>query len=378
MSDILHNMLGNTGNNSKRKILHVIESFAAGSMYSVSLLVSALEEYHHIVVWGKREHTPSDFERYFPDGTEFISWRFVRKNISPFFDVLATVELMKILRSIRPSVVHLHSSKAGFLGRIAARLLGMQDIVVYTARGASFLRKDISEATRLLFVLAEKLGYRMGGCVVGCSLSETEEFLKLGIDAKCIYNSVPESKLNPSFRDKLPYRIGTVGRITAAKNPDLFARIAERFTEDKDIEFVWVGDGELRNRLVCRKKITVTGWIDFDEVEEYIASFDVYLSTSLWEGLSLSVLQAMQLGRPLVLSRCVGNIDLIIEGYNGYIYDSVDEAEQYIRKLIEQDSLRYNLGEGSRKLFKERFSVDKMADTYNSLYRDLIKDSRMG
>jgi len=99
---------------------------------------------------------------------------------------------------------------------------------------------------------------------------------------------------------------------------------------------------------------------------------DIYLSTSLWEGLPLTVLQAMSLKKPLVLHRCVGNVDLVYEGINGFIFDDEKKAVSAINFLIENSDARISYGVNSYNIYLEKFNICKMITKYKELYRLLL------
>jgi len=359
----------------KMRIIHIVESFAGGVYDFLSNLISNLSEYEHWIIYGRRKNTPIDFKEDFPLGTKFIFWKSAIRNINPKRDFKAFFELLNILKRIKNvNVLHLHSSKAGFLGRLAAKILGLSDKVIYTSHGASFLRKDISKWKLKQFIYLEKIAAKFGGKVVACSRSEAQEFIKYGISADYVYNGIDCKIVNfpnerKNFKTKLII-IGTIGRITYQKNPSLFNKIAQYFLGDPKIKFLWIGDGELRKELYS-PNIEVTGWLSRDETYSYLDILDIYLSTSLWEGLPLSVLQAMCKGKPLVLSDCVGNKDLVESYINGFLYKKEDEAIKYIKQLIDDIDLRRVLGKGSLNIVKNKFSMDKMITRYKKLYNNL-------
>ena len=101
-------------------------------------------------------------------------------------------------------------------------------------------------------------------------------------------------------------------------------------------------------------------------------NIDIYLSTSLWEGLPLSVLQAMCKRKPLVLTDCVGNRDTVIENFNGFLFKKEEEAVSILNNLINNPQLIHYLGENSFLLFKERFTLEKMITSYDALYKKII------
>lgn len=363
-------------NQSKLTILHIAESFSGGVFDFIRDLVNKMSEYDHIVIHGLREDTPLNY-RQLIKASELIKVDNFQREINLIKDFKALIEIINILRKFktRKIVIHLHSSKAGFIGRVASRFLELHNKVIYTPHGASFLRKDISLLKRSIYILCEKMAAKCGGIVVACSKSEAEEFKKYRINAFYINNGVQDySKIfmdkTKSF-DKEKIIVGNSGRIVEEKNPDLFNSIAKEFIGTKEIEFLWIGDGPLKDRLTA-PNIRITGWLSRDKAIEYLANdVDIYLSTSLLEGLSLTILQAMSLKKPLVLYKCVGNVDLVSCGKNGFLFTTKDEAVRALKILINDKNMRNRFGENSYSLYMNEFNDEKMLIQYKKLYNEL-------
>lgn len=357
------------GLNLTMHIVHVVESFAGGVLDYLRLLVGGLPEYRHTIVYGRRRFTPANPEALFPPDTEFVFWPHTRREISPYHDARAAAWLFRFLRARRGAVdvLHLHSSKAGMLGRMVGRALGFSR-VVYTPHGVSMLRQDVSSLKRLTFGGMERLGALFGGDVVACSRSECGVLRRWGIRSHYIFTGMPLPEnlpMEPPADGVM--RIGTVGRISAPKAPEMFDALARRFLRNERVRFIWVGDGELRPRLQS-PNIEITGWLDAAGVWRALAQLDIYLSTSLWEGFPLGVLRAMAVGKPLVLHACVGNVDAVDDGRNGYLFRSPDEAADRLHGLVASPSLREEMGAFSRRLLETRFSYERMLKAYRRLY----------
>lgn len=162
---------------------------------------------------------------------------------------------------------------------------------------------------------------------------------------------------------------GTVGRITFQKNPQLFNQIAQHFQGDDRVKFLWIGDGELRHEIQENDQVQVTGWVTPDEVQNYLKQVDVYISTSLWEGLPLSVLEAMALGKPLLLSDCVGNVDTVEQGVNGFLYHDSQQAIEKIKHFLTLSKKSMLLLErASYELAKTNFSLVSLRNSYKDIY----------
>jgi len=352
-------------------IIHIVESFAGGVYDFIQDLVFGMPDDTHTIIYATREHTPVDFKQNFPENVSFILWSHATREINPKQDFKAYQQLVELLKPLLNdiNVIHLHSSKAGFLGRIVAKKLHVSDKVVYTPHGVSFLRKDVSKIKHNMFVLLEKIGSSFGGTTVACSKSEMEEFHRHNIPATYINNGYKcISSMLPEQADKTKLTIGTIGRISPQKNPALFNEIASAFLDHVNISFLWIGDGELADQLQS-KNITKTGWITRQKVNRYLKEIDIYLSTSLWEGLPLSVLQAMCEKKPLILSDCVGNRDLVKNDYNGFMFNSADNAVSAINKIINSKEKIIDYGMYSKKFLMKNFTLEKMIESYYKLYQ---------
>ena len=355
------------------KIVHVVECFAGGVFSFLSNLTNELDKEKYIIIYGtNRDNIPLNFKEQFPKDTQFIPWKNAGRSLNPIKDIKALWELYTILKKIdNIDVIHLHSSKAGFLGRVVSFLLGKSNKTIYTPHAISFLRLDVSPKKRKIFIWMEKFASFFGGKIVACSKSEKEAIEEQGIkNVTFINNGIKplqvEKKVNTS--DKIT--IISVGRLSIQKNPKLFNDIALEFINNSNVQFIWCGDGELKSELTS-PNIKCTGWIERKELENYLANADIYLSTSLWEGLPLSVLEAMSIGLPVVLSDCVGNRDLV-ENKN-FLYQDKQKAIKIIshyiknRKLLMKESLK------SKEIFNRNFKLENMSNLYSYLYKTLCK-----
>lgn len=359
------------------KVLHIAECFSGGVYDFIKDFVNETPDYSHTILYGKRENIKENFKEEFNKNINFIYWKNAKREISLKNDFLALKEVVNLLKKENYDIIHLHSSKAGFLGRVAGRICNQQNKIIYTTHGISFLRKDISDLKLKLYILFEKVGKFCGGKVIACSKSEAEFIKSKGIDCEYINNGV---KVTGNFikllKNDSTIKIITVGRITTQKNPELFNKIAENFIENKKIKFIWAGDGEKRE-VLNSPNIEITGWLNQNEVKKKLQEIDIYLSTSSWEGLSLAVLQAMEYKLPLILSNCVGNIDLVNENYNGYIFKNSDDAVKGIERLLQNKELIEEFGKNSEELLKKKFDIHKMIGKYKNYYihgkRNMVK-----
>lgn len=356
------------------KIVHVMECFAGGTFNFLVDLTSELSKEEHIVIYGtNRENIPKNFRNLFNKNVKFIEWKTAQREMKPLKDIKALWELYTILKKIDGiDIIHLHSSKAGFLGRIASFLLGKSSKTIYTPHAISFLRLDVSTKKRMIFIWMEKFASFFGGKIVACSQSEKEAIEEQGIkNVIFINNGIRPLQIEKKVNTSGKITIISVGRLSTQKNPKLFNDIALEFIDNPNIQFIWCGDGELKSELTS-SNIICTGWIERKELKNYLANADIYLSTSLWEGLPLSVLEAMSIGLPVVLSNCVGNRDLVKD--NGILYNNKIEAIKIINCFRENNKLFIFKGMKSREIFLKEFDLNNMSKRYYFLYRK-IKNS---
>ena len=354
------------------EILHIVESFGGGVYDFIKDFTEVTPEYQHTILYGKRENLKNNFKDEFRENIDFILWKNAKREISIKNDFLALRELLNLLKKEKFDIIHLHSSKAGFLGRIATRICHQQNRVIYTTHGVSFLRKDISNRKLQLYIFLEKIGNLCDGRTIACSKSEAEFIQSKEIKCSYVNNGIKlkNEEIKTKKKEGKELKIVTVGRITIQKNPKLFNEIAENFIENKNIRFIWIGDGELREQL-SSENIEITGWLSQEEVRQQLKEADIYLSTSSWEGLPLAVLQGMENSLPLVLSNCIGNIDLVKEDYNGFLFENKGEVIEKINFLIKNKEKIKELGENSYLFLKKEFDIRNMIRKYKTLYKQL-------
>ncbi|MBA3704803.1 MAG: glycosyltransferase [Bacteroidetes bacterium] len=353
-------------------IVHVLDPFGGGLATFLRLLTEQLNDDYHIIVHGERKELidPKDVKRFFPKkNIRFIHWKSVQRDLSLQKDFKAYVELVKILRRFRDAdVVHLHSSKAGFLGRIACRQLGIKQII-YTPNGAPFLINDASRLKLALFEKLEKFAYMLGGKVICSSESEQTEYNDRGIKADFINNGTKIGR--HSFiknKDYNKFRIVTSGRVADQKNPKVFNEIAQAFIDLANFEFVWIGDGTDTAALLS-PNIKVTGWLSKEGVRQEIEKADLYLSTSFFEGLPFSVMEAMALGKCLLLSDCTGNSDLVKNDVNGKLFQTKEEAINNIIYFFLNKEITVSMGLNSIEICQDYFNIEDTALRYKFEYQ---------
>lgn len=353
------------------KITHVIES-SGGSADFVLYIVKHLLHHHHTIIYsdrtfgGKTEEVKKTFNTVL-----FLHWKYAQREINILSDIKATVALYKLLKATESDVIHVHSSKAGFLGRLVCFFL-RKNKVIYTPNGLAYLRKDVSAFKRNIYIWLEKIAYWLNGKIISCSKSEADAMIEKGMHSDFINNGTEIFEYH-SIKPKgdLSLVIATTGRVTIQKNPSLFNDIARRFENNPDFKFLWIGSGELEHQLTS-SNIKITGWMNRSEVNNRLSEADIYISTALWEGLPFAVLESMNMNKPLLLSNCVGNVDLVVENFNGFIYNTLEEAVSKIDFFYNNPDTIKLFGNNSHLIAKEKFNVEIMASAYEKAYKSLL------
>ncbi|MFV5690795.1 glycosyltransferase [Flavobacterium sp. LT1R49] len=356
------------------KVVHVVEAMAGG-VHTYFKDLSFFFGNHEIneninttiIYSGNRKEINSKrIKKDFSKGVSLIELNMVR-SFSPLKDLKSLVRLTRELEKLNPDVIHLHSSKAGVLGRIACFLLFKKIKLFYTPHGYSFLRTDISYFNKKIYTLIEN-GFQIifGGLTIACGDTEYEIAKKIG-KSYLIRNGIDIKDINENVsgnKNKI-LTIGIVGRITAARNPKLFNEIALKHPNHN---FVWIGDGELKQQITA-PNIRITGWfLKRKHALKELNTIDIYIQTSLWEGLPIAVLEAMAMQKPVLATNIIGNKDVVVHNETGFLFDDVNELEKYI-EILKDEKIRDNFGKKGLERCQNLFDSAKNFTELVSLYK---------
>ena len=348
----------------KKKILYIVESMGGGVLtYIVDLTNNLCEEFDIYIAYGVREQTPKNLKDYFNKKIKLIEVTNFTRNLNLLKDIKSCIEIKKIERYIKPDIIHMHSSKAGGIGRIVCN--SRKAKLFYTPHGYSFLMKNQSNIKSKIYKLIERVLALKKCKIISCSLGEHNESLSFTNNAIFVNNGININKLEQINNDNNKcncFTVFTIGRICEQKNPKLFNSIAN---EMPDVKFIWIGDGELKNELNS-SNIEVTGWITREQVLKVASSCSVFILTSLWEGLPISLLEAMYMKKVCIVSNVIGNRDVIKNKVNGYVCKT---KEEFISSI---NSIRYNnhekLTNTAYDNILESYNTDIMANKYKEIY----------
>ena len=311
------------------------------------------------------------------------------RRIAPWRDAAALFRLRTILRSLDADIVHTHASKAGMLGRLAARLSGCR-VVIHTPHVYYFQGKR--GMLRRFFRMVERMALPLAGrTVLLCETQRKLAIQELGAPSDrvvVIENGVDTSHFRPrrakreaqgvlGIRAGAP-TMGTITRFRPQKGCDVFLRAMARvFEEIPACNCVFVGEGPLDARLRrLARRLGVAErmvWRDrTEDAREIYEALDVFVMSSRYEGMPYALLEAMSMGLPVVATRVCGCQDVVEEGVTGLLVapDRPEELARQMLRLLRDPAYARRLGAAAREAVEREFPsarfLDRMADLYIS------------
>ena len=314
------------------KIIHLIEASATGTLSMASMLANRQQEegYKVEIIYSKRSETPENLNLYFNKQIKLS-----RIQMITFPEKVKSIfKIRNLLKKEMPVTLIMHSSFAGFIGRIAGLNILKKSKFIYIPHCISFMRKDINAVKKMFFIIFELIASIKKSIYVACSESEKNIIEKFIPFSRCILieNAVKKSPIFPKTNIKEDMVV-TVGQIRPQKSPKDFIEIFNLVKKDNpNINFIWVGDGdEVYKSKLTQAGINVTGWVSREKVLEYLTNSKIYLSTAKWEGMPVSIIEANYASIPVIASNCAGNIDVVDHKRTGWIYSNNNDAASYIK-----------------------------------------------
>lgn len=347
------------------RVLHISEVSSGGILpYIADISNNLIDEFEFYYAYGIRFDTPTNIEEYFDKRVHLIPVMEFTRSISLSRDVRALVKIKKLVRKINPDIIHLHSSKAGVLGRWAVN--GKEYKVFYTPHCYSFLKKDDSRFKRLIYFLIEWISARRKSTTIVTGRSEYELAKNITKHVVLAENGIDISKidmfdLGNHKKENERIKIYTAGRIGMQKNPDLFNEIAKLCP---NMDFVWVGDGDEKYRLTS-KNIRITGLIPIKEQFEEFYSSDAFVLCSQWEVSPCSILNAFYLRIPVFVNNIPGNMDAVGND-TGYICSNAQEFRDQLKEHTKNRDEK--LLDKAQNSVVDFFNAKAMSDRIKKIY----------
>lgn len=368
------------------RILHVTDAAAAGVLASVTALAreQAADPSVDEVRFGytPRPDSPAheSIVAGMGEGVDVLRWSTTPRTALPGL----MRGLLRELRRDEADVIHLHSSRAGFLGRLIASVTPPKAHIVYSPHGFAFNRTDFTDLQGSMFLRLERWALHGGTDLILVSDSEAAlASAKLPQARTAVLpNVVDTAKFSPPAVDapaqSAILNIVHLGRISAQKQPELFTEIAARANSAHPgrFSFTWIGEGDRQllqsnGQGNAEVEIEITGWLDAERIRVQLSQASVLLFTSFGEGMPISLLEAGSMGIPAVGSDVVGVRDLITEGANGFLFRTVAEAVAALERLLDTD-VRTELGAAARTVAVNEHCRTGLAERSLAVYRSFL------
>ena len=377
---------------SKIKILHVITHLPIGgaqdnTLYTVELLDK--EKYDISLCCNLDGELVERAKKI--EAIKLFDIPFLCRKVSPYRDIRAFLSLYKLFKEEDFTIIHTHSSKAGLLARLAA-VLNKTPIVIHTIHGFAF-NDFMNGLKKNFFIYLEKLLAKWTDVLITVSNLNKKKIIDLNIahenKIKNIYSGIDLSlftnKRNDEFRKELNLEndhllLGSVGRLSNQKDPitmiEAFGIISKPFP---NAHLALVGDGELKGKILekidqlkLNDRIHLTG--NKNNPWSVYHSMDLFIMSSIYEGLGRSITEALSCGVPVVCTDVEGVPEIVRDNITGILVrpkDSNKLADAIIRTLNDMETAK-KMAEEGRRFVNDNFDVNKMVNDIDSLYNTLL------
>lgn len=308
------------------------------------------------------------------------------REVGPLQDIRCFSELRQTLRKIRPDIISTHSTKAGFIGRIAARTLGIPTL--FTAHGWGFT-EGRPPLQALAFWAVERTTAAWAARIITVCESDRIAALRTRVAASdrliTIHNAMPDiDKTLRAKPGKSPALLVMVARLSHWKDqPTLLHALSG--LQDLEWQLELVGDGPLRGQLEAlvqtlglASRVTFLGFRR--DVPERMAEAQLFLLISKWEGFPRSILEAMRAGLPVIASDVGGVKESVVDGTTGFVVPRRDTVRlrECLRKLITCPELRISMGQAGRARYEENFTFDRLVERTTKVYESVLHKENAG
>jgi glycosyltransferase involved in cell wall biosynthesis len=327
------------------------------------------------------------------NGLGLVNLDVVRREIHPLWDLAGLARLSNFLRREHYGIVHTHTSKGGFVGRLAAWLAGVP-VIVHTAHGFAF-HEGSPHSARLFYSTLERIASRWCDRLVSVSEFHRHWALELGICGSSKILAIPNgiAALGSPEVSSAELR-----RQLGIRDSDLLVLSMARLAPDKGIEYlieaaaillrserrfqiVIAGDGPMRARLEeLTRHLGVADWVTFlgfrEDVSDLLAASDLVVLPSLREGLSIALLEAMAAGKPIIATKIGSHRELASQAEIAHLVSPADAPAlcEAILQIAPDADLMSRLGTNARTLFEARYTEERMLGAYKQLYFDLLRE----
>ena len=371
---------------SKPRVFHLITRLLKGGAEAKTLAtVRGLDDEYQFTVGYGAEYDQEQVDQLERDGIPTERFPLIR-HYNPVTTLPAVASLARYLRRKEFDIVHTHSTEAGIIGRFAAVLAGVPN-VVHTVHGVPFA-DDRNDALNRFVLACERRAATHTDCIVTNADVIAETYLERGIGTPEQYTTVYSGVDLDAFANATPAddlqgerpRVVMVGRLAEGKGHGVLLD-AVALMDDFEGSVCIVGDGPLYDSLASKieerglsDRVFLTGYRD--DVPRVLAASDVLVLPSFREGTPRVITEAMASGLPVVATDIAGIPEQIVDGENGYLIPAGDAAavRERLGELVADSELRERMGKQGLERVEE-FSVEAMIEELDGVYRKLVEES---
>lgn len=320
---------------------------------------------------------------------------FLERRINPFKDLAALIEVGVFIKKNKIQIVHTHSSKAGILGRFAARLANIT-LIIHTVHGWSFHDYQ-SRVINYLYLILERISASFTSKIIVVSDFDRDKGLKNSVGCKNKYvlirYGIEASQFEPQektgdFRKSLGLKdadlvVGMVACFKPQKAPLDFIKLAKAIKISfPNVKFILIGDGQLYQKVCAlikklnlENQVILTGWRR--DLSRILSSLDVFVLTSLWEGLPIVILEAMAAKVALVATDTGGIQEIVVNAKSGYLVKPHDllSLQTKVEALLKDLRHREEFIKAAQAIIhSEEFSLNRMVTDTEKLYSGLLNE----
>ena len=299
------------------------------------------------------------------------------RQINPIKDHFAFKQLLEVIKEVKPDILHTHTFKAGYIGRIKAeeinKAAGKQVKFVHTFHGHLFDDPEFSGLKSLIITSFERRFAMRTDAIITVGAQVAKELLEREIGQPEQFTNIPpgvEPLKIPKAKPSTKITIGWIARVTGVKNPLRALEIAKLFP---DAQFLMAGGGDMFEQVKSQapKNTKVLGWMDASKL---FAASDIILSTSENEGMPIALIEAQLASKPVVAANVGGVAEVILNKKTGFVTKkNTKDLAAALEKLIASKALRAAQGKAAKAHATKAFSVEKMIKAHVSLYKKLAK-----
>ncbi len=320
----------------------------------------------------------------------------LRRTINPFLDTIALVKLYYLIKKEKYALVHTHSSKAGILGRIAAKLARGRAVIIHTIHGLPFhpyqnkiLNFVYVNLERFCSLFTKKIicvGAIMKEKALSAHIGNKEKFVVIHSGFEVEKYQDPQIDSEKERRrwglNQNDIVIGKIGRLFPLKGQRYLLEVLDQIKKAfPQIKLLLVGEGILRKTLEKRAEglgiedaVVFTGLLPPEQIPKVISTFDLLVHVSLREGLPKTVAQGLAAGKPVVAFDVDGAKEVVIDGKTGYLVPAKDKDKlaNTIIKALRNKEESISMAKEGQKLIKKLFPVEVMVNKIEEVYNDVI------